>query len=73
MRESLQNRAYDITVLEKFLELDRRWRALTEEGNALRKKRNEVSEEVPRLSAAEKKLKIGEMKAIADRISQITT
>jgi seryl-tRNA synthetase len=71
VRESLQNRYYDLSVLEKFLELDKRWRALTEEGNALRKKRNAVSEEIPKLSKEEKQAKITEMKGIADRIRTI--
>jgi len=71
VRESLQNRHYDLSVLEKFLELDKRWRALTEEGNALRKKRNEVSDEIPKLSKEQKQARITEMKAIGDRIRTI--
>ena len=68
VRQSLKNRNYDLSVLEKFLELDTKWRALTEEGNALRKKRNEVSEQIPRLSKEQKQTVIAEMRAIADRI-----
>ena len=71
VRQSLTNRNYDLSVLEKFLELDKRWRALTEEGNALRQKRNEVSEEIPKLSKDEKQTKITEMKVIADRIKVV--
>ena len=71
VRQSLQNRNYDLSVLEKFLELDKRWRALTEEGNALRKKRNEVSGEIPKLPKEQKQARITEMKAIADRIKFI--
>ena len=71
VRESLQNRHYDLSVLEKFLELDKRWRALTEEGNALRKKRNEVSDEIPKLSKEQKQARITEMKAIGDSIRTI--
>lgn len=68
VRQSLKNRNYDLSVLEKFLELDKKWRALTEEGNALRKKRNEVSEQIPKLSKEQKQTVITEMRAIADRI-----
>ena len=68
VRQSLKNRNYDLSVLEKFLELDTKWRALTEEGNALRKKRNEVSEQIPKLSKEQKQTVIAEMRAIADRI-----
>jgi len=71
VRKALVNRNYDLSVLEKFLELDKRWRALIEEGNALRKKRNEVSQEVPKLPKEQKQAKISETKAIADRIRQI--
>jgi len=71
VRQSLKNRNYDLNVLEKFLELDKKWRALTEEGNALRKKRNEVSEQVPKLGKEQKQAMIAEMRAIADRIRTI--
>ena len=71
VRESLQNRYADLSVLEDFLDLDKRWRALTEEGNALRKKRNEVSEEIPKLSKEDKQARITDMKGIADRIRTI--
>jgi len=71
VRKSLQNRYADLSVLEDFLDLDKRWRALTEEGNALRKKRNEVSEEIPKLSKEDKQARITDMKGIADRIRTI--
>ena len=71
VRQALVNRKYDLSVLEKFLALDKRWRALTEEGNALRKKRNEVAGEVPKLPKEQKQAKIDEMKGIAERIKQI--
>ena len=71
VRQSLENRNYDMSVLEKFLAIDRRWRALTDEGNSLRQKRNEVSELVPKLSKDEKQAMITEMKAIAGRIKEI--
>ncbi len=71
VRQSLANRGYEFTVLEDFLRLDGQWRALVEEGNALRKKRNEVSEEIPKLGKEAKQAKITEMKAIAERIKVI--
>ncbi|MFY9606249.1 MAG: serine--tRNA ligase [Thermoplasmata archaeon] len=73
VRQSLANRNYDLSILDRFLELDKRWRALTDEGNILRKKRNEVSEEMPRLPKDQKQAKISEMKGIADRIKEIET
>jgi len=71
VRQSLTNRNYDMSVLEKFLEVDKKWRSLTEEGNSLRQKRNEVSEQIPKLSKDQKQAKITEMKAIAERIREI--
>lgn len=71
VRQSLANRNYDLSILDRFLELDKRWRALTDEGNTLRKKRNEVSEEMPRLPKDQKQAKISEMKGIGDRIKEI--
>jgi len=71
VRKSLRDRNYDQSVLERFLTLDGKWRTLTEEGNDLRRKRNEVSEIVPKLQKEEKQAKIAEMKAIADRIKLI--
>lgn len=68
VRQALRNRRFDEAVLDRFMELDSRWRALTEEGNALRRHRNEVSELVPRLPKEEKQAKIVEMKAIAEKI-----
>ncbi len=53
VRKSLQDRNYDQGVLDSFLELDGRWRALTEEGNELRRHRNEVSEQIPKLAVEE--------------------
>ncbi len=71
VRKSLQDRNYDQGVLESFLELDGRWRSLTEEGNELRRKRNEVSEQIPKLPKEQKQSMIADMKAIAERIKVI--
>jgi len=71
VRKSLQDRGHDIAILERFLQLDGRWRALTEEGNELRKKRNEVSELIPKMSKDERQGRIAEMKGIAERIKAI--
>ena len=71
VRKALQDRNYDQSVLDVFLDLDGKWRALTEEGNELRRKRNEVSELIPKLSKEERQTKIAEMKAISERIKAI--
>ena len=71
VRQALENRHQDLAVLEEFLGLDRSWRTLTEEGNSLRKQRNQVAEEMPKLPKDMKAAKITEMKKIADRIKAI--
>ncbi|HIJ16254.1 MAG TPA: serine--tRNA ligase, partial [Thermoplasmata archaeon] len=71
VRQSLKNRSYDESVLDRFVELDGRWRTLTEEGNALRRQRNDASEQVPKLPKDEKQAKIAEMKTTSERIKMI--
>ncbi|MBE0518524.1 MAG: serine--tRNA ligase [Thermoplasmata archaeon] len=71
VRQSLKNRYFDESILEQFLSLDGKWRELIEEGNGLRRTRNEVSEQIPKLDKEEKAGKIAEMKTIAQRIKEI--
>jgi seryl-tRNA synthetase len=71
VRKALSDRRQGTEVLDQFLELDSRWRALTEEVNGLRKHRNEVAEEIPRLSSEQKSAKIEEMKTTSQRIKDI--
>ena len=71
VRQAFENRHADIAILEEFFGLDKAWRQLTEEGNALRKQRNEVADEIPKLPKDVKASKISEMKKIADRIKTI--
>ncbi|HJX04261.1 MAG TPA: serine--tRNA ligase [Thermoplasmata archaeon] len=73
VRQSLIKRGSDVSLLEKFLELDNSWRKATEEGNALRKRRNEVAEQIPTLPKDQKDAMIKEMKGIADRIRDLET
>ncbi|TFG68756.1 MAG: serine--tRNA ligase, partial [Methanomassiliicoccus sp.] len=71
VRQSLKNRYFDESILEQFLSLDGKWRELIEEGNGLRRTRNEVSEQISKLDKEEKAGKIAEMKTIAQRIKEI--
>jgi seryl-tRNA synthetase len=71
VRKALSDRRQDMAVLDEFLEADGRWRSLTDEANALRKRRNEVAAEVPSLSEEEKAARIDEMKSISQRIKEI--
>ena len=71
VRKALSDRNHDSAAFDQFIEADRRWRTLTEEANGLRKLRNEVAAEVPKLSDDQKGAKIDEMKTISGRIKEL--
>ena len=73
IRAMLRNRTYGEEVLDRFLELDQAWRAAVEEGNRLRKLRNEASLRIAKLSGKEKAEAVAEMKTVAARISELET
>lgn len=68
IRDMLKNRNMDETILDKFLEVDNEWRILIEENNHLRKLRNNVSVSIAKMDDRDKRLKIEEMREIADKI-----
>ncbi|MDD1771841.1 MAG: serine--tRNA ligase [Methanomassiliicoccales archaeon] len=71
IRQMLKNRTYSEDVLDSFLELDSAWRNNIEEGNRLRKLRNEASLKISKLSGPEKASAVTEMKAVAARIAEL--
>jgi len=71
IRRMLKNRNRSDDVLNEFLKADGEWRTLTDKNNRLKQTRNAVSQEIPKLAAAEKKQKIDEMKAVGDEIKDI--
>ncbi|MEM0448610.1 MAG: serine--tRNA ligase [Methanomassiliicoccales archaeon] len=71
IRVMLQNRNYPEEILDQFLSVDKEWRALVEESNQLKRYRNQVAEQVPRLRDEEKQRTIAEMKRVSNRISEI--
>ena len=73
IRTMLKNRNRSDDVLNEFLNADKEWRTLTDKSNRLKQTRNAVSQEIPKLAAAEKKKKIDEMKAVGDEIKDIET
>jgi seryl-tRNA synthetase len=73
IRTMLRNRTYSEDVLDKFLELDLAWRASVEEGNRLRKQRNEASLRIAKLNGKDKADAVAEMKVVATRISELET
>jgi len=70
-RQALRNRGYDLEILERFIELDNRWRTLIDEGNRLKAEKNKCSLEIPKLPKEEKQKKIVEMRAIGDKVQQM--
>lgn len=73
VRTALRNRGYTKDVLDEFLRIDSEWRKAVEESNQLKRLRNDVAEQMPKLKGDEKKAKIEEMKRVADRIKQLDT
>lgn len=71
IRQMLKDRTYSEDVLDKFLELDAAWRSNIEEGNRLRKQRNEASVQISKLKGEEKSAAVAEMKAVAARIAEL--
>lgn len=71
IRTMLRNRTYGEDVLDRFLELDLAWRAAVEEGNRLRKHRNEASLRIAKLSGKEKADAVAEMKLVAAKIAEL--
>ena len=72
IREMIRNRRKDEKWLDQFLEADGKWRSLTEEGNRLRKKRNDVSMEISKMPKGEEKdARIAEMREVSNRIAEI--
>ena len=71
IRQMLRNRNYSEDRLDIFLKADGEWRSLTDKGNALRKKRNDVSHIISELKGEEKAKKIEEMRLVSDEIKDI--
>ncbi|MBO7352457.1 MAG: serine--tRNA ligase [Candidatus Methanomethylophilaceae archaeon] len=69
IRTMIRNRNRDESILDRFLEADSEWRALTDENNRLRKTRNDVSLEISKMPKGEMKdAKIAEMRGVGDKI-----
>lgn len=71
VRSSLKNRLYEEAILDRFLEIDGEWRKLVDESNQLKRQRNIVAEEIPKISGEEKKGKIAEMKEVSIRVKYL--
>ncbi|MCU0860986.1 MAG: serine--tRNA ligase [Methanomassiliicoccales archaeon] len=71
IRGMLLNRNYTEETLEQFLKVDGEWRSKVEESNQLKRRRNQVAEQIPKLKDEEKRRTIAEMKDVANRIAEL--
>ncbi len=71
VRQSLVNRNRDTVLLDRFQELDARWKKLVEERNTLNRKRNEIAIEVSRLSGSDKEKALVGAKEIASELKRV--
>lgn len=67
-RAGLRKRRLDPAPIDGILETDRRRRTLLVEVERLRAEQNRASAEIPRLKGAEREARIGETRALAERI-----
>jgi len=72
-REARDKRHASSEPLDRLLEYDKAWREALQEGDALKHRRNVVSQEIAQLKKQKQdaQAKIGEMRGIADRIKAI--
>ena len=68
IRQMLVDRNKDTDILDRFLSADSEWKSLTSENNRLRKVRNEVSVQIPKMKGEEKEAKVLEMRNVAEKI-----
>jgi len=68
LRESLRKRFMDESLVDKAIELDAMWRKLLTEVNELRHRHNVISQQIPKLSGEERRVKIDEAKELLKTI-----
>ena len=70
VKRAVARKRFDVDI-DRLLAIDAERRAALAEINSLRQKRNELSERIPRLPAAERPAAIDEGKRVRDRIAQL--
>jgi len=71
IRTALRNRGYDQSMLDRFQELDEKWRSLVEQINRSNKTKNDYSVKISRSDGEEKEKLITEMKEISLRTREL--
>jgi len=71
MREVLRKRFMDVSLVDKFLELDKEWRKTQTELNKLRHKHNLISSKIANLPPGEREAAVAEAKELLNKISEM--
>ncbi|MBS7638824.1 serine--tRNA ligase [Candidatus Bathyarchaeota archaeon] len=71
LRENLRKRFLPLDILERALELDKKWREALTELNSLRERRNEVNRAIARANPGEREELIGEAKELGEKIERL--
>jgi len=73
IKKALKNRNADLSMIDKFVKIDKEWRGLVIKIEELKAKKNKVSDEVGKLKKEKKDTSklIKEMKAVSDEIKEI--
>ncbi|MCS7103052.1 MAG: serine--tRNA ligase, partial [Candidatus Korarchaeum sp.] len=71
LRDNLRKRFLPLDILERALELDKKWREAVTELNSLRERRNEVNRVIPRAGPEEREVLIRTAKELGERIEQL--
>lgn len=71
VRESLRRRRMDITLVDRFLELDNEWRRIKGELDELRHRHNVMSREMSRMSPGEREVRMREVRELMRIIEEV--
>lgn len=73
IKQALKNRREDVSLIDKYLSLDEKWRSYTVDVDGLKAKRNAVSEEIGKLKQKGEKTEdlVAEMKELSDKIKKL--
>ncbi|MGC8975103.1 MAG: serine--tRNA ligase, partial [Thermoprotei archaeon] len=71
MREVLRKRFMDVSLVDKFLELDKEWRKTQTELNKLRHRHNLISSKIASLPPGEREAAVAEAKELLNKISEM--
>jgi len=71
LRENLRRRFLPLDMLERAIELDKKWREAVTELNSLRERRNEINRSIPRADPREREELIRKAKEIGEEIEKL--